>query len=141
MTTVIIVAVLAILASGVIAVHSPPSTSSAEVSVAARGRALRCFGRVPNLHDSTNGDDFLLLGRVGRDVIHAKKGNDRAAGLSGGDSLCGGRGDDSLDGGDGFDRISGGPGYDICTKGERVKGCEQFFLSHAARVELQRLTD
>lgn len=118
-TTVASLAVVAVVLAAVIG-------GTADTTKAGRHRPLRCFGRVPNLHDSTNGDDYLLLGRIGRDVIHGKNGNDRIAGLSGGDSLCGGRGEDTINGGDGFDRIDGGAGYDVCTDGERVRHCEQF---------------
>lgn len=64
------------------------------------------------------GDDTLLKGSRGNDVVSGGPGNDRVEGSQGDDVLRGGSGRDQIDGGDGNDVIRGGPGNDVIDCGE-----------------------
>jgi Ca2+-binding RTX toxin-like protein len=70
-----------------------------------------CFGRVPTIV-GTEGDDALLLGTPGDDVIAGLGGNDNIRGLGGTDLICGGLGKDFLIAGPSDDHLDGGPGDD-----------------------------
>jgi Ca2+-binding RTX toxin-like protein len=72
---------------------------------------VECFGEAPTIIGKP-GNDRLLRGTPGRDVIHGRSGNDTIRGLSGNDLLCGGGGDDLVFGAEGRDRLHGGAGAD-----------------------------
>jgi Tol biopolymer transport system component len=72
------------------------------------------------------GDDDLICGTVGRDLIFAGGGTDRVFGGTGNDVIHGGTGADEIDGGSntdfvygegGNDKINGGNGDDVLTGG------------------------
>ena len=73
------------------------------------------------------GNDRLLDGGPGDDLLHANRGSDRMVyggpgrdiviGGAGNDVVAGGDGDDWLEGGDGRDLLDGGPGNDVILPG------------------------
>ncbi len=65
----------------------------------------------------TSGDDTLLAGGVGNDLIFGSGGHDTLFGDSGDDQLFGGTGNDSLDGYKGNDTLLGGAGEDTLVGG------------------------
>ncbi|MEL6641420.1 MAG: Hint domain-containing protein [Pseudomonadota bacterium] len=66
----------------------------------------------------TTGDDDLIYGFEGNDVIRAGDGDDEIYGGTGDDSIDGGRGDDLIFGGTGDDTITGVGGTDTVYGGE-----------------------
>lgn len=63
-----------------------------------------------------DGNDNVLDGGAGRDVIRGADGDDDLRGSGGADVLLGG---------DGVDEIAGGGGDDACAEGEHVRECER----------------
>lgn len=59
-----------------------------------------------------DGNDRLISGGTGHDILHGEAGEDIIYGGPGPDYLVGGPNDDFLDGDDGNDVLSGGPGRD-----------------------------
>ncbi|MBU2260275.1 hypothetical protein KKC44_06780, partial [Patescibacteria group bacterium] len=73
-----------------------------------------CYGRTVTIH-GTPGDDLIILGTDGPDVIHGYGGNDTIFGMDGDDIICGGPGNDTIDGGWGNDQAWGEQGNDSIT--------------------------
>ena len=87
-----------------------------ELYRAARGRAVRCGGRLVTQLGSAAAQ--TLAGGGGADTIRLGAGDDTGRGRGGADRLCGGTGGDALRGGPGRDVCIGGPGRDTAA------GCE-----------------
>jgi Ca2+-binding RTX toxin-like protein len=77
------------------------------------GTAVHGYGNGLSNTISGNGQDNLLVGRVGNDTVSGDAGDDTLRGNADGDELNGDEGDDSLQGGVGADSLSGGEGDDI----------------------------
>ena len=97
------------------------SLANGEASSAANPLEKTTLTQFENITGS-EGDDSLLEGDSGSNVIYGGKGDDNLYGLNGNDTLLGGedhdylfggKGNDRLSGGDGIDTISGGDGFDI----------------------------
>ena len=63
----------------------------------------------------TDGDDGLITGSGGVDLLYGLGGIDTLKGLAGTDKLYGGAGNDILEGGAGADRLEGGAGVDTAS--------------------------
>ena len=63
------------------------------------------------------GEDTVISGAQGGDLVWGDDGDDRLRGGGGRDELQGSRGDDTLRGGSGADRLVGGHGKDRCVGG------------------------
>ncbi|MEM7745222.1 MAG: hypothetical protein AAF409_16075 [Pseudomonadota bacterium] len=72
-----------------------------------------------------NGQDNVLLGTIGDDLIRGRGGNDEISGGDGDDRLKGGAGNDIIEDGAGSDRLWGGSGSDtfklVAGDGERER--------------------
>lgn len=66
----------------------------------------------------TSGDDIMLFGTSGDDVIAGNAGNDFIRGFQGNDILLGGKGNDFLNGNLGNDEVFGGQGDDFVLGGQ-----------------------
>lgn len=124
---------------GVTPATPPPPPVPVAGEALATSRTPLCFGRVPTIVGTEEGD--ILIGTPGTDVIVGLGGGDLIYGLGGRDFICAGTGDDVVlagrgkdrikgeGGGDllfgerGIDHIGGGTGVDGC-KGEKTHGCE-----------------
>ncbi|KZL27178.1 calcium-binding protein [Pseudovibrio sp. Ad37] len=65
--------------------------------------------------ENASGDDDVLAGTLGDDVIYGFGGDDRIEGLLGNDHLIGGEGNDTLKDNDGDNHLEGGAGNDRLT--------------------------
>ena len=93
-----------------------PQGAACDIGAFEKGPPVRCGGRLARIL-GTVGNDSLLSGTPGPDVIHGLAGRDTIDGLEGNDIICGGTGGDELFGASGADRLNGGSGSDICRGG------------------------
>ncbi len=93
-----------------------PQGAACDIGAFEKGPPVRCGGRLARIL-GTVGNDSLLSGTPGPDVIHGLAGRDTIDGLEGNDIICGGTGGDELFGGTGADALNGGSGTDICRGG------------------------
>jgi Ca2+-binding RTX toxin-like protein len=78
--------------------------------------SVDCFGTQPVIFGK-NGNDSLVEGTAGIDVIFSSAGDDSIKGGSASDYLCGGTGNDIIQGEDGDDYLKGDAGNDTLTGG------------------------